>query len=440
MKRLPIRLRLTLAFSVAMAALLAGESLFVDEQLRQDLDEAVTTALEARMAAPSEPGDFFTQLLERDGRVVRTAGGPRGPALTAAEVRAVAAGKRVRVERKIAGIHGTARVLAVPARGDGMAGGRVLVAGMSLDDRDEALKGLVAALLIGGPVAVIVASLLAYALATAALRPVERMRQQAEQVSLADERLPLPQARDEVRRLGETLNAMLVRLDESAERERRFVADASHELRIPITVVKAELEGVLRAGRLPTDAREALAAAVAETDALAQLAEDLLVLARASDGALPLSRETLDAREALERAAQRFADRAAREGRSIDVRAPEGLVLYADPLRLRQAIGNLVDNALRYGSGAVVLDAASAGGAVELCVSDDGTGFPSDLGNWAFERFARGDAARTRTGAGLGLAIVRAIAEAHGGTADVASGAPTTVRLRLPAEPQISSR
>ena len=441
MSRLPIRLRLTLAFAVAMVAVLAGEALFVDERLREDLDEAVTATLEARVAAPvaatSDPDEAFTQVLARDGRVVRAAGGARVPALSAAEVRRVARGGRLLVEREIAGIEGTARVLAVPARDSGVAAERVVATGQSLRDRDEALDGLVAAFLVGGPVVVLVTSLLGYALATAALRPVDRMRRRAEQVSLADDRLPLPPARDEVRRLGVTLNAMLARVRASVERERRFVADASHELRMPIAVVKTELETVLRAGGLSADAHEALAAAVAEIDALAQLAEDLLVLARAGDGELPLRRQAVDARAALELVAERFSDRAARAGREIALRAPEGLEVRADPLRLRQAVGNLLDNALRSGSGVVVLDAAPTDGGVELRVIDGGPGFPSELRERAFERFARGDAARTRGGAGLGLAIVRAIAEAHGGSADLEPGSPTTVRMRLPdrAEP-----
>jgi signal transduction histidine kinase len=251
-------------------------------------------------------------------------------------------------------------------------------------------------------------------------------------LSSREERLPLPDARDEVRRLGETLNAMLARLRASIERERQFVADAGHELRTPIAVVKTEIEAALRDGDLPPEAREGLQAALAETDVLAQLAEDLLVLARAGDGALAVRPEPLDARDALESAAQRFADRAAGAGRTIEVRAPEGVDVSADPLRLRQAVGNLVDNALRHGSGPVVLDAAPVNGVVELRVSDGGPGFPDDLADRAFERFTRGDAARTRGGAGLGLAIVRAIAEAHGGSADVEAGAPTTVRIRLP--------
>ncbi len=438
MSRLPIRLRLTAVFAVAMAVVLTGAGLFVYDHLRENLDDEITATLRARLAAPDtatgDPEEAFTQVLGADGGVLRGTGDARGPALAAGEVRDVLGGEDFEADRKVDDIEGTARVLAERAARGGDAGG-VVVAGQSLNDRNDALHGLVRSLLAGGPIAVLLASALGYALAAAALKPVEAMRRRAAAVSLGpgdEERLPLPEARDEVRRLGETLNAMLARLRVAFDRERRFVADASHELRTPIAVVKTELEGILRGGELPSDAREALEAALAETEVLAQLAEDLLVLARAGDGKLPLRLEAVDARQALERTAERFGDRAARAGRDIEVRAPAGLAVRADPLRLRQAVGNLVDNALRHGSGTVVLEAARADGGVDLCVRDAGAGVPEDLGDRAFERFTRGPAARTLGGAGLGLAIVRAIAEAHGGQVALTPGVPRTVRLWLP--------
>jgi signal transduction histidine kinase len=269
---------------------------------------------------------------------------------------------------------------------------------------------------------------------------VERIRRRAEEVSLEGEAepLPLPAARDEIRRLGETLNAMLDRLRGSYARERRFVADASHELRTPVAVIKAELEAALRRAPADPDLREALAAAVEECDRLAQLAEDLLVLARSGDGALAVRPEPLGAAELLERIRTRFSARARERGRELRVDAEPGLVVRADELRLSQALGNLVDNALRHGAGAITLSARRAGADVELEVADEGAGPPPALRPRAFERFARGDEARTRGGAGLGLAIVRAIAEAHGGTAELAAG--SAVRLRLPSQGDPSSR
>jgi two-component system OmpR family sensor kinase len=302
-----------------------------------------------------------------------------------------------------------------------------------LDDRDETLAGMLAAFAVGGPIAVAVASLVGYLLAAAGLAPVEAMRRRASEVSFdRDDTLPLPAASDEIRRLGETLNQMLERLRGAFERERRFVADSSHELRTPLAVLKADIEAALRNGSYAPEVGESLHAALEECDQLAQLAEDLLVLARAGQGDLPVRTETVRADRLLERVRERFDQRARRQGRRISIETDSDLSVEADPLRMAQALGNLVDNALRHGEGEITLSARRADGDVELAVADAGPGLAPDLAGRAFDRFTRGDAARTRGGAGLGLAIVRSIARAHGGEAEIASGEPTVVRIRLP--------
>jgi signal transduction histidine kinase len=450
-RRLPIRLRLTAVFAAAMVIVLAATAGFVYARLRADLNESVNVSLEARadavamLARPGgrglhdggpppagDPEEVFVQVLAAGGRLTDLVGAPRTPVLTPEQVRA-AAREPLTVDRRVPGLDGRVRVLARPLPD---APGSVVAVGQSLDDRDETLAGLIGAFAVGGPIAVLLASLLGYAVATAALRPVEAMRRRATAVSLADDDapLPLPPAHDEVRRLGETLNAMLARLRRSFERERRFVADASHELRTPIAVIKTELETLLRREDHPGEVREALLAASAEADDLARLAEDMLVLARASEGRLTVRPERLDAAALLGGARERFADRAAAQRRRIDVEVPAGVTVDADPLRLRQALDNLLDNALRHGGGAVSLSARAAGGGAEIDVADAGAGFADGLAERAFERFARGDEARTRGGAGLGLAIVRAVAEAHGGHAlIVPDHTGARVRLWLPA-------
>ena len=438
MRRLPIRLRLTAAFAAAMMLVLAGTGLFVYLRLKSDLNESVTAALKSRAAAVAsthdpaagavgDPEEAFVQVLDARGRLVDSAHGPRSSVLSQAELQRAASGQRVLVERFVPGIDGTPRILARRAGQD------VVVVGQSLGDRDETLSGLVTSFAVGGPIAVLVASLLGYGLATAGLRPVEAMRRRAREVSLSngDDRLPLPAAHDEIRRLGETLNEMLERLRGSFERERRFVADASHELRTPVAVIKTELEGALRSGSNDPAVTAALSAAVEECDHLGQLAEDLLVVARSGEGELPLRREPIDAGELLGRVRERFTDRADRAGREIRLEGDQAVRLDADPLRLQQALGNLVDNALRYGEGDIVLRQVAHDGFVELSVSDTGPGFPAELADRAFERFARGDDARTRGGTGLGLAIVKTIAEAHGGSAEIVPGTGATVRISL---------
>jgi two-component system, OmpR family, sensor kinase len=444
--RLPIRARLTAAFALAMVLVLAGAAIFVYGRLETSLNESLNDSLRTRAGdvvafaqrpdrgtagqlGQSEEG--FAQVLSSSGELLE--GPPQGsrPALTPAEAGRAARGT-IFVERRVPGVEGTARLLARPvARGDA----RVVVVGASLDDRNEALRTVLTSFLVGGVVAVLIASGTGYLLATAGFRPIEAMRREAEQVSLArgGDRLPLPAAHDEVRRLGETLNEMLARLEESFERERRFVADASHELRTPLAVLKTELEGTLRQGGHQAEVRESLTAAVEEADQLAQLADDLLLIARAADGRLPVRHEPVEVRDLLERGRQRFEDRARERGREIRVEAPDGLRADLDPVRVRQALGNLIDNALRHGAGDVELAAREQNGSLEIDVGDAGQGFAPDLAPRAFERFTRGDTARTRGGAGLGLAIVAAIAEAHDGTATIVNdGRRTVVRLRLP--------
>ena len=300
--------------------------------MADDLDESVGSTLEARAAAVAasgraaagsagDPEDGFAQRLAADGRVLDRTGAPATGALTPAELARAAAGDDVEAEREVEGVDGTARLLAERH------GSEVVVVGQSLDDRDETLAALAGAFALGAPVAALVVALLGYGLAAVSLRPVERMRRRAEDVSLegGPEALPLPAARDEIRRLGETLNTMLDRLRGSYERERRFVADASHELRTPVAVIKAELESALRRAPADPELREPLAAAVDECDRLAQLAEDLLVLARSGDGALAVRPRRIDAAELLEHVRTRFAARAAERGRELRVDAAPGL-------------------------------------------------------------------------------------------------------------------
>ncbi len=180
-------------------------------------------------------------------------------------------------------------------------------------------------------------------------------------------------------RLGTTLNEMLERLGEALAHERAFVADASHELRTPLAILRTELELALAEGRSPEELRAALASAAEETDRLTQLSEDLLTIAQTERGKLPLQLARLDLAETLDGVDRRFSRRAEARGRRIEVVAPDSLVLDADRLRLDQAIGSMVDNALRYGAGTIDLVAGAENGSVEIHVLDRGGGFPPDF-------------------------------------------------------------
>jgi heavy metal sensor kinase len=436
--RLPIRLRLLLTFVVAMTAVLSAIGLFLYARVGAALDRTIDQSLRARATDvvalvrqagpgpwgqgrnPLEPqGGNFVQLLDEQGALVASPpelGGQR--MLDAAEAARAATTTVVVPRRRVPGSDDPARLLATPVVARG---GRrlVVVVGASLEARGDVLESLVTQLLIGGPLALLLSSLAGYGLATAALRPVESMRREAEAVSAAEpgRRLPLPPARDEVARLGATLNTMLGRLESALARERRFVSDASHELRTPLAALRTELELALWRKRTPQELEQALRSAAEETERLSHLAEDLLVLARSERGRLPVQRQRLEAAELLADLQARYGRRAAMAGRRLEVRSEDGLVLFVDRLRAEQALGNLVENALRHGRGHITVRAARGGGRVELRVRDQGPGFSPEFVAHAFDPFSRGDPGRPGPGAGLGLAIVDVIARAHGGVA-----------------------
>src|SRR5262249_34936130 len=249
------------------------------------------------------------------------------------------------------------------------------------------------------PLALLLATLAGYWLAGAALRPVEEMRRKAASISAATpgDRLPVPAANDEVQRLAETLNDMLARLQTALEHERRFAAGASHERRTPLALLKTELELALRHPRSRAELEDALRSAVEETDRLSALADDLLLIARSDQGGLPVNPEPLESTDVLADVAERFAARAAELGRRIEVEGGD-LVFEADPKRIEQALGNLVENGLVHGGGTVTLRALRNDTRVELHVADEGPGFPEGFAPRAFDRFSRADEARRRSG------------------------------------------
>jgi two-component system, OmpR family, sensor kinase len=453
--RLPIRARLTLISASLMAVVLAVSGVFLYLRLRSDLLEAVDSGLQSRAedlvttlkSSPAalqegggliDPGDAFAQVLGPNGTVIASSPGLRpNPLLTPAEVSAL---QRPRLlDRTAATMDESveARLLAVR-----IAGGSVLVVGVSLDDQHEALARLAALMAVGGPLVLILAGGVGWVVAGAALRPVERMRIQAAAISASEpgRRLPPAGTGDEVARLGETLNEMLDRLEQALQRERRFVDEASHELRTPLANLRIEVDLALRRARSSEELEAALRSAAGETERLARLAEDLLVLARADRGRVPLRREEVDVAELVGGEVDAFAARAGQAGVAIEARVPTGLRSSVDPLRMRQAVGNLLDNAIRSTppQGTVTIEVGQAHGFLSLEVRDTGEGFPAAFLRNAFEPFARPDAPRSRpdrdAGSGLGLAIVRAVAEAHGGTVAAANrpDGGAEVRLRIP--------
>ena len=270
MSRLPIRLRLTLVFALVMAVVLSAVGAFLYVRLGSTLDERIDDSLASRSNALSalvrssgddvrledvrvvSSEDGFAQVIGSDGSILVALDFETRVQLLTAEELMQSLAESVVVEREVAAAGGEleeARILATPVE----VGPRVVVVlvGESLEDRDDALDGLLAQLLVVLPIALVLSCVVGYFVAGAALRPVEAMRRRATEISAdtPERRLPLPRARDEVYRLGETLNEMLDRLDAGIARERRFVADASHELRTPLATLRTELELAMRRPR-----------------------------------------------------------------------------------------------------------------------------------------------------------------------------------------------
>jgi signal transduction histidine kinase len=441
----------TLAFALVLALIFTATGSFIYLRFKTELDKTINAGLRSRandVAALVKQADSglskgrqslvgktesFAEVLDARGRVSDSslAVGSRD-LLEPDELRRAEAGPIFLDRGPLPGIEDNSRLLAVPvtARGERL----VVVVGTSTAARDDSLGDLIQVMLLAGPVALVLASLAAFGAASAALRPVEAMRARAAEISAEepDGRLPVPPTHDEIARLGHTLNAMLERLGEALEHERAFVADASHELRTPLAILKTELELALAEGRSPEELRAALASAAEETDRITQLSEDLLTIAQTERGELPLRVTRFPVRDLFEGVGRRFGRRAADAGRRIEIEVPGELEIDADRLRLDQAAGNMVDNALRYGDGTVTLRALAADGAIKLHVLDRGVGFDAAFRERAFERFSRAAPSNRDGGSGLGLAIVATIARAHGGRAEAGGDEGADVWITLP--------
>ena len=450
---MPIRLRVALVFALALAIAFAlGGWLFIS-QLSAATLRSTDSALAARLGqvgrdpegetAPvaalppggPAPGEYIAQVVDASGRVRRAS--PHAglaPLLTAAEL-SQARRHLIALTRTIN--DQPVRLLAthLPEQD-----GWVAIAGVSLANSNSTLRQVTGGLLVGGTAVVILAGIGAYWLARAALTPVERLRREAAALSEDDTgaTLRVPGTHDEIAALAGTMNDLLLRLRSALARQRAFVADASHELRTPFAVLHGELELAGRPGRSKEELSAAVTSAAEEASRLTRITDDLLLLARGDENKLSLQLERTDVTSLLARSAQRAGARAEAAGVTCRVEAAAGLTAIVDAGRIRQAVDNLVDNALRFAPPRtqIVIRAEIAAGSLVIEVSDSGPGFPAEFLPHAFERFRRPDQGRARSagGAGLGLAIVHAIAVAHGGKA-LAANRPeggATVRLEIP--------
>jgi signal transduction histidine kinase len=450
--RWPIRIRLTAAFTAMMALVLTGVAIGTLLSFRATYDESLDHTLTSRLqqlqttASASEPqtADTAAQILDtHTGAILsgsRTLGGR--PLLTPDEIATGAAGE-LRVDHDSAtGLPGPVRILAGPIR-RGTTPAAVGVVTASLARRDAAVADLGEELAVALPLVLIAAAGGAYLLTAAALRPVERMRARAAAITPTDSdpRLPVPPARDEIGRLGATLNALLGRLHTALARERQFTADASHELRTPLSMLTTELELALHRPREPAELTAALRSALEETDRLSRLAYDLLLTT--TDDSQPGNQHAppIPLRPVLESALVRYPH--VTEG-TVTLDCPDGLAVCAASDDLTRAVANLIDNALHHGAAPIILtahlgDTNTGQPVVHLEVRDHGPGIDPHFLPRALDRFTRADPARTGTGAGLGLAITAALARRNCGTLTAANhphgGAKLTLTLPAPTPP-----
>jgi signal transduction histidine kinase len=341
---------------------------------------------------------------------------------------------------------GSVRYLAVRVEAAGPEIGGLLVA-TSTGQVAFGPRELLRSMLLIAPIILMGAALVGYWLAGTSLRPVQGIMDEVEAISdgtSLHRRLAVPMSGDEMARLALTVNGMLARLEQSFASLHRFTADASHELKTPLMVLRAGVERALVHPGVPGEILQSLDETLAQINEMTELVESLLTLARADEGRAPLAVEESDLREILRDVAETAGMLGEGVGIAVTSTIPNHPVpLAVDPHRIRELLLNLVTNAIKYTpqGGTIDLILAEQDGAVSFTVRDTGIGIaPGDLPH-IFERFWRADPARSRTGdrpgTGLGLAITKWIAEAHGGSITVHSrpGRGTTFTVRLPRMP-----
>jgi signal transduction histidine kinase len=450
-----LRARLTIAATALLAAGLAIASLLLATTISRSLVSGLDSGALASgrqvaelvdegrpLPEPVPIGSEATaviQVVDADDRVrAASANADRlVPLVEPADLARVRAGERIAVDGERAGLAGQLRVLGVPAGPDDDPRTVLVASGLTvLQDSQHALRN---GLLIGAPLLLVALALVSWRVIGWTLAPVEALRRGADQISAAEitssgtaQRLPVPDARDEVRRLAETLNDMLGRLAAASASQRGFVSDAAHELRSPLASLRTQLEVAARLGGAETT--ELATDALLDVARLSTLVDDLLLLARLDEApGRTRRREPVDLGELAATVVGRYA--AARVPVTVAGPAAE-LVVPGDPNGLTRVLANLVDNAVRHASAQVTVTVTGTEGQGELIVADDGPGIPVADRDRVFDRFTRLDDARAREsgGAGLGLAIVRELVRAHGGTVTLRDAAPgLEVHVALPA-------
>jgi signal transduction histidine kinase len=436
LRRRPIVTRLVLAVAAAMGVVLLLAAAFVywrveyalNRQLDQDLkawNSVVDRAIADDARPPTGTPGLKFQVYDRNGALVTTS--PGVPTLaTRDRVRAVLAGNHRDFDLGSFLPPAAHPYRVRPSVMQTAAGDRVVLAAISRNKHDEALRELLLQLAIADVLVLVAASFVGYRTARAALDPVEAYRRAALGAEAeAGGRLPVEERDDELSRLGHTLNDLLERIDAGAERERQFLADAAHELRTPLTLMTSELDWAAHRRRTPEQMEKVIASMRNQVARLVELANALLELEelRSVDS---LRREDVAVDELIDDALRAALPR----GTPVEVDAPR-TPAYVDREWMTIAISNLLRNADRHGEGEILVKATQSETELQIDVRDNGQGFPEDFRQHAFDRFSRAEASRTTSGSGLGLYLVQSVAEAHQGTAEILDGPGGAVRLTV---------
>lgn len=450
-----IRQRLTTWYTVALAVMLViyatatymavGHEFFeqLDDELYEDFESARTLLVPApdgRIAWSGErrdadaDGDRRIEAWSATGEPIYRSGAAAGwrPAVVAATASGPAYGSLV-----ANGSHW--RVLTDSAT----IGGRTVIlrVARSEDQVRRQLWEVLTVLVFGLPLSVALAGAGGYVLARRALAPIDHLASAAQRITAArlHERVSVPNAHDEIGRLASVINETFARLESSFDQLRRFTADASHELRTPLSVVRGLAEIGLGGTRTPDEYKDTMGSILEEVDRLTHLVETLLRLSHGDAGTVRLSREPVDVGQLSRDVASSLGILADERAQRLVTDAAEGVVVLADRFVLREAIMNVVDNAIKYGPPASTITLGVLADGVEaiVTVADQGPGIPPDLRDRIFDRFFRLDEGRSRDsgGTGLGLAIAKWAVEANGGRISVSAGPSggSVFRIVLPA-------